>query len=774
LTGGDGRSGGQRPGGAEGRGPGERPGAPRPEGGDGPPGGGRPRGRPGDRDGVRGRERMDGRDPLDGGRGPGNRDGPGDGGGPGDRGGACGGERWGGRERPGGDRRPRGPERPAGRPVRRAATGPGSRQGGQRPAQSRPATGSPDAGGPPGRRRAPGRQRRADADGHVPPGGPPRPRWPAAERGRPPAREATFRRGNPVRRLRAGVLGIAVVLSLFAGRLVQLQGMQYGEYRAMAQHERLHDLPIPAVRGLIEGADGTPLAMTVDADLVYADPTQMVGATAAQTEAERSQYASVLAGPLGLPAGGILAKLDHPTSPEYVVLKDMVTPQGAGQINALRVNGQPIPGIAMTHEYERVYPDGPVGAGLLGATTTDASGVLHGAAGIEYSYDSLLSGRSGSQVVQLGAGGQPIPAAGGRITPAVPGRSVRLTILPDVQWEAEQACAARVKQVKADSCMAVVMQPRTGQVLAIAAESAKGGAGAADPAVSDVFEPGSTAKVITAAAALERGGQTPGSPYTVPYQIVVDGFQFHDADLHPTERLTLAGVLVHSSNVGMVQVVQHVSPQVQFLYFKNFGIGQFSGVGLPGESPGILAPPGQWWGNQRYTLAFGQGVDFTALQLASVYATIANGGVRVAPTVVAGTADGHGNFVPAKPPPHRRVLQQRTSAQLLRILQWVPKLDIGPWGLIPGYAIAAKTGTAQRSDPACGCLRGYNSSYVGIAPADNPQLVVAVVVENPRSADYYGNAVAGPVFGEIMKFALEAAKVPPAGVKTPNVRLTAP
>ncbi len=313
-------------------------------------------------------------------------------------------------------------------------------------------------------------------------------------------------------------------------------------------------------------------------------------------------------------------------------------------------------------------------------------------------------------------------------------------------------------------------------MLAIAAESARGQATAAtaDPAVSDVFEPGSTAKVITAAAALEQGGQTPDSPYTVPYQITVDGFQFHDADPHPTRDLTLAGILVHSSNVGMVQVVQHVSPQVQYRYFRNFGIGQLSGIGLPGESPGILAPPGQWWGDQRYTLAFGQGVDFTAIQLASVYATIANGGVRAAPTILAGITDGHGAFVPAKPSPRRRVLQPQTSAQMLRILQWVPKLDLGPWGLIPGYAVAAKTGTAERLDPSCKCLRGYNSSYVGIAPARNPQLVVAVVVENPRSADYYGNAVAGPVFNQIMKFALETMKVPPTGGKTPNVRLTAP
>ncbi len=587
-----------------------------------------------------------------------------------------------------------------------------------------------------------------------------------------------------MRRLRVGVLGIAFVLSLFAGRLVQLQGMEYGKYRAIAQHERVHNLPLPAVRGAIDGADGRPLAMTEEADLVYADPTQMTmaGWTAAQNAAAKAKYASELAGYLGMAASDVLTRLNYPTSPEYVVLKDMVTPQVADQINGL-IASMHIPGIAMTPEYNRVYPDGSLASALIGFTNTDSSGVLHGAAGLEYADNSLLAGRSGSQVVQLGAGGQPIPTAGGKVTPAVPGRNLRLTILPDLQWEAEHACAARVTQVEADSCMAVVMQPGTGQVLAMAAEArhSKGApaaaAGSADPAVADVFEPGSTAKVITAAAALERGGQTPDSPYNVPYQITVDGFQFHDADLHPTERLTLAGILVHSSNVGMVQVVEHVSPQTQYQYFRNFGIGQVTGLGLPGESPGILATPDQWWGNQRYTLSFGQGVAMNAVQLASVYATIANGGVRVAPTIVAGTdgaADGHGGFIPAKPPQRQRVLQPRTSAQMLRILQWVPKLDIGPWGLIPGYAVAAKTGTAQRTDPACGCLRGYNSSYVGIAPAGNPQLVVAVIVENPRSADYYGNAVAGPVFNEIMKFALQTMKIPPTGAKTPYVRLTAP
>jgi cell division protein FtsI (penicillin-binding protein 3) len=581
------------------------------------------------------------------------------------------------------------------------------------------------------------------------------------------------------------------VLSLFAGRLLQLQGMDYGKYRSIAQRQRLQNIQIPAFRGSIEGADGRPLAMTVQADLVFADPTQMT-APGQAPENVRARYAAELSGPLGMSAGSVLSVLDHPTSPRYVKLEDGVSTAAVDRINALN-----IPGIGMDPEFHRVYPDGQLAAELLGFTSVDGAGTLHGEAGLEYAYNSLLAGRSGNQDVEMGAGNQPIPMAEDRVVPAVPGKSLRLTILPDLQWQAEQACADRVRAVKADSCTAVVMNPRTGQLLALASEpsfnpndpiSASNTGG--DPAVANVFEPGSTAKVITAAAAMEHGGQTVASPYTVPYSIVVDGYPFHDADPHPAERLTLAGILVHSSNVGMVQVAQHVSPQVQYEYYKAFGIGASSGLNLPGEDPGILSSPASWWGNQRYTLAFGQGVAINAVQLASVYATIANGGVRVQPSVIAGdfsgsdTANAAGpagtagasgsSFTPAPASPRHRVIEPQTAAAFLRMLQWVPKLDIGPWGVIPGYPIAAKTGTAQRSDPSCGCLRGYNSSYVGIAPANNPQVVVAVVVQNPRSTNYYGNAVAGPVFHDIMQSALETLKIPPSGDKTPAVRLTAP
>jgi cell division protein FtsI (penicillin-binding protein 3) len=328
------------------------------------------------------------------------------------------------------------------------------------------------------------------------------------------------------------------------------------------------------------------------------------------------------------------------------------------------------------------------------------------------------------------------------------------------------------------------MQPRTGKILAMAQwpefspADPPSVASTTDIPVDDVFEPGSTAKVITVAAALERGGQTPMSAYTVPDHIVIDGFPFQDAEVHPTVRYTIAGILANSSNVGMVQVVQHVSPGIQYRYFRKFGIGSVPGLGLPGETPGLLYPPSQWSGDTRYTLSFGQGVAVNAVQMASVYATIANGGVRVQPSVIAGTTGGDGKFVPAARPKRSRVLKAKTARQLMAMLQQVPEVDVEggqPWGVIAGYSIAAKTGTAQLPDPQKGgCLCEYGSSYIGIAPASDPQLVVAVHVEDPKTSDYFGDAIAGPVFNQVMKFALQTMKIPPDGHKPPKERLIVP
>jgi len=566
---------------------------------------------------------------------------------------------------------------------------------------------------------------------------------------------------------------IAFVLSLVAGRLVQVQAMQGHRYQATADHFRLNTITQPAVRGSISTADGTTLAMTVQDDLIYADPPMIFAA-----KKSLASVADALAAPLGMTSGEILAKLENPTSAQYVVLKQHVPATTGGQISALN-----LPGVAAKPSYTRAYPNADLAANLVGFTNTGSSGDLSGQAGVEQSDNRLLAGQDGRQEVQDGTNGQPIPVAGQDSRPMVPGRNVRLTILASLQWAAQQACAQQVKKSDASNCTVVVMQPDTGKILAMAQSPSFDPAHpvlahTADLPVSDVFDPGSTAKVITAAAAMEHGGQTAMSAYTVPDQIMIHGFSFHDAEYHPTERWTIAGIIAHSSNVGMVQVAQHVTPQTQYQYFRKFGIGSPSVLGLPAQSNGILYPPSQWWGSERYTLSFGQGVAVTAVQMASVYATIANSGVRVTPSIVAGQTNGSGQYVPAPRPARHRVIRASTAHQLMGILQQVPWVDaqVGePWAEIPGYSIAAKTGTAQIADPKRGgCLCLYGSSLIGIAPAGSPKLVVAVNVQNPRKGGYFGIQVAGPVFYKVMKFALDTLKIPPDHGKRPDVRLTAP
>jgi len=587
-----------------------------------------------------------------------------------------------------------------------------------------------------------------------------------------PARPG-LRRAGPGRRLSISLLCIGMVLAVIAARLVQLQGLHWSQYRALAQQQMLPPQPnsIPVLRGSITSSDGTVLALTVQTDLVYADPAQI-------SQAKRPQVAAALAGPLGMAAPAILALLDHPSSPQYVVLKRNVPAATGSQIVALQQRG-----IAETPTYSRIYPNGDLAANLVGFTDANAAGDLAGVAGLEQEYNSLLAGRDGSEEVEFGPTQQPLPQTEQIVKPPVPASSLRLTVNADIQWDAEQECATEVKAAHARNCSVVVMNPHTGRILALAQyptfnpADPSSVAATTDIPVQNVFQPGSTAKVITAAAALERGGQTPMSTYTVPDQIVVDGFSFHDGEYHRTARFTIAGIIANSFNDGMVQVVQHVSPQIQYQYFKAFGIGEPTGLNLPGESPGLLSPPSQWWGDERYTLSFGQGVAVNAVQMASVYATIANGGVRVQPSVVAGTVSDTGTYTPAPAPRPTRVLEPKTASELMAILQQVPFIDNKggePWGIIPGYSIAAKTGTAQVAAPGKTCLCQYGSSYIGIAPASDPQLVVAVNVQDPTKGGYFGDEVAGPVFYQVAKFALQTLRIPPDGAKRPHLMLMVP
>ncbi len=582
-----------------------------------------------------------------------------------------------------------------------------------------------------------------------------------------------MRRTSSTRRLHVTLLSVAFAISLVLGRLVQLQGVDASRYRYLGHKERVSTQTTQAVRGEIASSDGAVLAMTVRTDTVYADPPLIKKSTSLADVAGR------LAGLLQMTKSRILWLLQHPSSPDYVKLKDSVVASTADAISKLALAG-----VGLTPTYQRSYPAGDLAAPLLGFIHTDqGSGVMTGVAGLELAYNSVLAGRGGTVVYEKGTNGLPIPGTESTVKTAVPAGNLRLTIQSDIQWKAEQACAAQVARTRAKNCTVVVMQPGTGRILALAQYPTFNPVAPAslpatsDIAVANVFAPGSTAKVITAAAAFQYAGLTAASSYVVPDAMTWHGAWYHDAEPHKTQRYTIAGIIAHSLNDGMIQVADHVTPAQQYRMFRALGIGSDAGLNLPGASSGLLAPPSQWTGgasNTRYQISFGQSVDVTALQMASVYATIANGGVRVAPSVVAGHTTSSGRYVPASRPAARRVISRQTASQLMRILEQVPVVynRAGkPWGHIPGYTVAAKTGTAQEVT-----RQGnyYGSSFIGIAPAESSGLVVAVNLQDPRKGPYFGIDVAGPVFNAVMKFALASTKIPPDGGYVPAVPLTAP
>ncbi|HEX5190896.1 MAG TPA: penicillin-binding protein 2 [Streptosporangiaceae bacterium] len=566
------------------------------------------------------------------------------------------------------------------------------------------------------------------------------------------------------------MLSVACAVTLVLGRLVQLQGVDASRYRYLSHKERVTSQTTPAVRGEIVSSDGTILAMTTRTDTVYADPPLITKSTTF------GAVAAKLAGLLRMKPSAIVALLQRPSSPDYVKLKASVRGQVADAISKLG-----LPGIAMTPTYQRAYPGGDLAAPLLGFVHTNpASSAMTGMAGLEQTYNSVLEGRGGTVVYEQGTNGLPIPGTESTVKEAEPAGNLRLTIQSDIQWKAEQECAAQVARTRARNCTVVVMQPSTGRILALAQYPTFSPVAPAsvpatkDIALANVFAPGSTAKVITAAAAFQYAGMTPDTSFVVPDAIKWHGALYHDAEPHKTQRYTIAGIIAHSLNDGMIQVAQHVSPGDQYRMFRALGIGSRSGLRLPGESAGLLLPPSSWTGgdaNTRYQLSFGQSVGVTAIQMSSVYATIANGGVRIAPTVVAGHTTSSGRYIPAERPAGKRVMSRRTAHELMRILDQVPVVynQAGePWGMIPGYTVAAKTGTAQEPRNA------YGSSFIGIAPSSSKGLVVAVNLQDPRNGTYFGIDVAGPVFNAVMKFALSSMKIAPDGGHVPAVPLTVP
>lgn len=570
--------------------------------------------------------------------------------------------------------------------------------------------------------------------------------------------------GRVQRRLMSTLLVYAMLFGLVGWRLVDVQVRNADVYadRGASQRERIVELP--SRRGRLYDRDGNVLATSVDAATIYMDP-RVFNASVSESglelppAADREAAAAALAPLVGVSAEELAARFD--TDKHFVYVGRQLDWQVGQDVLALG-----LPGVGVITEPRRVYPAGGLAGQLIGFTGIDGEGLT----GLELVNDALLSGQAGTLGLERAPGGLSIASAVREIEPAVPGTDLVLTIDRDIQDAAQRAAANAVEEFNALSASVVVLEVGTGDVLAIA--SAPG----YDPnvrlpggedtwrlkAVTDVFEPGSVQKAVTAAAALEEGIVTADTILMVPDNIRVGNKTFTDAHDHPVEEMSFAKIIETSSNVGTIMVAKELGQERLGGWLDKFGFGKLTGVGLPGESSGLVRPTQDWWSTSLPTIAIGQGIAMTLLQAANFYATIANDGVQVTPRVVRGTVGEDGRLTPAAAGASERKVSVATAESLQQILGSVVNGDngTGARAAVPGFTVGGKTGTA-RKPLADG--RGYSEKYIatfaGFAPVNNPRIVVAVMVDEPYPI--WGGVVAAPTFASVMAAALLEFDVPP-------------
>lgn len=574
-------------------------------------------------------------------------------------------------------------------------------------------------------------------------------------------------------RIRALVLILAVVMFVFGLRLVQVQALQAGDYRARAVNEMEKVKTLQAPRGDITDINGVPFARSVAATSIVVDQTQITNP---------AKVAAFVAPILGMKVAEVQDSLTgtrkwnmvaRNAKPATWLKLSAAIDQYNAQFKAMSPDR--IIGFFPERSYVREYPSGSLIASLIGFVNHDGVG----ATGLESSMNSTIKGVDGKYSYANGYKAE-IPGSQSEIVPAQAGTSVRLTVDRDIQWVASKAIADAVKSSRALSGTVIVMDPKTGQILAHATaptfdpnDTTKVSLVAMrNPSVLDVYEPGSTGKVMTLAAAIEEKKITPETVLTIPYALKRSVKTFHDHEPHPTQRLTTAGVLAVSSNTGSIKIGEMITNDQLYDYLTKFGIGSKTGSGLPGESRGILPKVADWSGTTAPTVAFGQGYSVTAMQATSVFATIANDGVRVSPTVIAGTSDSSGNYTPSATRESVRVISADTAAKMRLMMESVVSANgTAPSAAIPGYRVAGKTGTAQRIDDTCGCYRGYTASFIGFAPADKPAYVISVTIQDPKGM-HWGGYLGGPVFKKVMSFVLQSKGIAPTGTKVDPIPLT--
>jgi cell division protein FtsI (penicillin-binding protein 3) len=543
---------------------------------------------------------------------------------------------------------------------------------------------------------------------------------------------------------------LVLILLAFTGIVVRLASLQVRdnpELEALGLQQRIRSIPLPAVRGEIVDRSGVALAVSREARDVYVDPRYVVDA-----EAEAETIGDVL----DLPAREVQRALESDGTFAYI--QRQVDLPVAKELEALA-----LPGIGFLEVPERYYPADVLAAQVLGFVNVDGEG----AAGLESAFDDELAGTPGERTVEISADGLAISTGLDRTVEPIPGSTLHTTLDRQMQYMVQTALERAVQANGAIGGTAVVMDPATGDVLAMANYPWFDPNDFADApleamrnrAVTDAFEPGSVNKIITAAAALETGAVSLDRRFSVPASMEVGPFTIRDSHVHPVESMTIGDIITESSNIGAALIAEQVGSVRLDSFMRKFGYGRATGIGFPGEASGVLLPGDRWDEVIRATVSYGQGISVTPLQLANVYATIANGGVWQQPKLVRGFERPNGTFDEASARRDRRVIRPDTAALLTRMLAAAVEEGTGVNAQIPGYQVAGKTGTSRKLVDGRYVQR-YHASFAGFLPAADPRVVIAVSIDEPRTV--YGGLAAAPLFQEIARYAIQRLAIPAA------------
>ena len=541
-------------------------------------------------------------------------------------------------------------------------------------------------------------------------------------------------------------LFLAVLALAFAGLLLRatwLQSVRAESLSSMGRTQHRESVTIPAGRGTIFDRSGLELALGERATTVYANPMQIANPRRAALAVERT---------LGVNADKLFPSLAD-RSHGFVYVERQADQSRAAALQRLK-----LPGFGFYPEERRNYPQGSVASQILGFVGTDGGGL----SGLEFQFNRVLAGRPGKETIVKDPSGQVIEVQGER--PEVPGRDVYLTLDHSIQANAEEVLRETVRKWSAKSASAIVLDPRTGAILAMAVQPGYDANRFAfapvdlqrNRTVTDTYEPGSTYKLITVAGALSERIVQPTTRFTLPYSLHVADRVIHDAEQRGTVNYSVAQILAHSSNIGAIKLAQLLGRTRLSSWITKFGFGRTTGIDFPGESPGIVLPPDKWSGSTIGNVPIGQGIAVTPVQMAAAYAAIANRGVWSRPHLVDHVAGG------ARPSLNRRrLVSPQIANQLMMMLKDVVAEGTGQYAAMPGYQVAGKTGTAQKPDSHGGYATGrYVASFVGIVPASRPRFVILVAVDEPRGA-IWGGTVAAPAFQQIARFDLQYLEVPP-------------